>query len=502
MPSISAALPATPTAMPRPRRKRQNAASGAAPSSGRPTGGSPIRAPSDAAAWRPRPSVVISPMSDFDLALSVALGVGLAAATGLRLFLPMLVASAAAYSGHLPLSENFAWLGTLPALILLGVAAAVEILAYYIPGVDNLLDTVAAPAAFVAGTVVAAAVMTDLPPMVKWAAAVIAGGGIAGATQSVTTLVRAKSTVFTGGLGNPVIATAEFGGSLLVSLLALAAPLLTLVAIVVVLWLGLRWLRLMRERHRRRSKRDQVRLEAPMPSLSQAGPAHAPLRLAARTRRCDSCLRLAPDARQSRHSGASGQSLSPRRRRPRSPSTVKEAPASGIPSARDRPSCTDKKYRDRRNEDAPAARARAYRGRRYSSWDRSDSGAGLRRRRWRPFGQSRRRPFGAAPSALVATATGAGTATSVTRIAAAARLARAKTGQLNGRSERSGRRDKTFPGTLPMTQRVALDLSLPGGARLAREALSQSLRPQTPYAALEPWAASTCSATLPVSSAR
>jgi hypothetical protein len=184
-------------------------------------------------------------MSDFDLALSVALGVGLAAATGLRLFLPMLVASAAAYTGHLPLSENFAWLGTLPALILLGVAAVVEILAYYIPGVDNLLDTLAIPAAFVAGTVVAAAVMTDLPPMVKWAAAVIAGGGIAGATQSVTTLVRAKSTAFTGGLGNPVIATAEFGGSLIVSLLALAAPLLTLIAIVLVLWLGLRWLRRM-----------------------------------------------------------------------------------------------------------------------------------------------------------------------------------------------------------------------------------------------------------------
>ena len=133
-------------------------------------------------------------MSEFDLALSVALGIGLAAATGLRLFVPMLVASAAAYTGHLPLSENFAWLATLPALILLGVAAAVEILAYYIPGVDNLLDTLATPLAFVAGTIVAAAVMTDLPPMVKWAAAVIAGGGIAGLTQSVTTVVRAKST--------------------------------------------------------------------------------------------------------------------------------------------------------------------------------------------------------------------------------------------------------------------------------------------------------------------
>jgi hypothetical protein len=182
-------------------------------------------------------------MSDFDLALSVALGIGLAAATGLRLFLPMLVASVTAYTGHLPLSENFAWLGTLPALVLLGVAAAVEVLAYTIPGVDNLLDTLATPAAFVAGTIVAAAVMTDVPPMVKWAAAIIAGGGVAGATQAVTTLVRAKSTAFTGGLGNHAIATAEFGGSLLVSLLALAAPLLTLIAIVLLLWFALRWLR-------------------------------------------------------------------------------------------------------------------------------------------------------------------------------------------------------------------------------------------------------------------
>ena len=37
-------------------------------------------------------------------------------------------------------------------------------------------------------------------------------------------MLRAKSTLFTGGLGNLVIATAELGGALLVSLLALAAP--------------------------------------------------------------------------------------------------------------------------------------------------------------------------------------------------------------------------------------------------------------------------------------
>jgi Domain of unknown function (DUF4126) len=182
-------------------------------------------------------------MSDLDLALSIALGVGLAAATGFRVFLPMLVVSVAAYSEHLPLSENFAWLGTPGALIMLGVAALVEILAYYIPGVDNLLDVLATPAAVVAGTLVSAAVITDLPPMLKWTTAIIAGGGLAGLTQGVTALLRAKSTVITAGVGNPVIATAELGGSLLVSLLALAAPLIALLVVIVFLWLAMRLIR-------------------------------------------------------------------------------------------------------------------------------------------------------------------------------------------------------------------------------------------------------------------
>jgi len=109
--------------------------------------------------------------------------------------------------------------------------------------VDNLLDILATPAAVVAGTLVTAAVITDLPPMVKWTTAVIAGGGVAGLTQSVTALLRAKSTILTGGIGNPVIATAELGGSLLVSLLALAAPLIALLVVALFLWLAIRLIR-------------------------------------------------------------------------------------------------------------------------------------------------------------------------------------------------------------------------------------------------------------------
>lgn len=182
-------------------------------------------------------------MSQLDVLVSVALGIGLAAAVGFRVFLPLLVVSVAGYTGYLPLSDSFSWLATLPALVMLGVAAVLEIGAYYIPGVDNLLDVVATPAALVAGTVVAAAVMTDLPPIVKWTTAVIAGGGAAGITQAVTGLLRAKSTVTTGGLGNAIIATGELGGSLLTSVLALFMPLVAVAFVVLFCWLSVKLIR-------------------------------------------------------------------------------------------------------------------------------------------------------------------------------------------------------------------------------------------------------------------
>jgi len=187
-------------------------------------------------------------MSDF--ALSIVLGIALAAATGFRVFLPMLIVSGTAYTGHLSLDNSFAWLGTPSALTMLGVAALAEILAYYIPVIDNLLDTLATPAALVAGTVVSAAVMTDVPPMVKWTAAVIAGGGIAGLTQGVTAMLRAHSTVLTGGLGNPVIATTELGAALIMSFLAMVAPAVAIALIILFLWLAIRLLhRLFRGSH-------------------------------------------------------------------------------------------------------------------------------------------------------------------------------------------------------------------------------------------------------------
>lgn len=174
-------------------------------------------------------------MSGLEIAVSIALGIGLAAAVGFRVFVPLLIASVGAYTGHLHLSDSFGWLGTLPAVITLSVAAVVEVAAYYIPGVDHLLDMIMTPTAFVAGALMSAAVMVDLPPLVKWATAIIAGGGAAAFTQSITSLLRLKSTATTAGIGNPVVATAELGSSVAISLLALFLPLLAVAAVVVLI---------------------------------------------------------------------------------------------------------------------------------------------------------------------------------------------------------------------------------------------------------------------------
>jgi Domain of unknown function (DUF4126) len=180
-------------------------------------------------------------MTGMETFVSLALGVALAAAVGLRIFVPLLVVSVAAYFGKVHVASSFAWLGTVPAMAMLGAAAVVEIAAYYIPGVDNLLDAIATPVALGAGTMMVAAPLWDMPPLLKWTAAVIAGGGAAGLTHGVTSLLRAKSTVATGGLANPVVATTELGGALGLSLLALALPVIALL-LVVVMTVGVFWM--------------------------------------------------------------------------------------------------------------------------------------------------------------------------------------------------------------------------------------------------------------------
>lgn len=175
--------------------------------------------------------------TSFASVLSVALGIGLAAATGFRVFLPLLIAGLAARAGWIPLTDGFTWLASMPALLTLGTAAVFETLAYYIPGVDHALDLLASPATVAAGVVVSASVMTDVPPAVMWPVAIIAGGGIAGLTKGSAALIRAKAGIATGGLANPAVSTAETIGASALAILAIVLPIVCLLAVVaLVIW--------------------------------------------------------------------------------------------------------------------------------------------------------------------------------------------------------------------------------------------------------------------------
>ena len=167
--------------------------------------------------------------------LSVLVGVGLSAACGFRVFVPLLVMSIASLSGHLTLSSGFEWIGTYPALLAFAVATAVEIAGYYIPWLDHLLDVIAGPAAVVAGIIVMASSVSGVSPFLRWSLAIIAGGGIAATFQSLTSLARVASTATTAGLGNPVVSTIEAAGATGFSILAVALPLAGIVAIALLL---------------------------------------------------------------------------------------------------------------------------------------------------------------------------------------------------------------------------------------------------------------------------
>ena len=175
-----------------------------------------------------------------DTLLSALIGIGLAAACGFRVFVPLLVLSLAARSGEMSLAHGFAWIGSKPALIAFAVATGVEIAGYYIPWVDHLLDTIATPTAVVAGILVTASSLGHTSPFLQWSLALLAGGGTAAVFQGLTAAARGISTVTTGGLGNPVVSTVEAWGSALLSVLSITVPVLTVLALVFFLYLGVK----------------------------------------------------------------------------------------------------------------------------------------------------------------------------------------------------------------------------------------------------------------------
>lgn len=171
---------------------------------------------------------------EMETILAVITGIGLSAACGFRVFVPLLVLNLASTYGYLNLAPGFEWIGGYYATIALSSATIIEIVAYYIPWLDHIMDVIATPVSIIAGTIATASVITDFSPSVRWLLAIVAGGGVAGMVQGATTALRAKSSLFTGGIGNPLIATVELAGSAFIALLAIIGPLIALLLVAAI----------------------------------------------------------------------------------------------------------------------------------------------------------------------------------------------------------------------------------------------------------------------------
>lgn len=183
---------------------------------------------------------------------AIALGIGLSASAGFRVFIPLLVAGLASHFGIITLGESFAWMGSIPALITFGVASVVEVLAYYIPFVDNLLDTIATPLSVCAGTFLMTSVFPTENEWMKWVIGLVVGGGAAATIQSGSAITRLLSSKFTAGTGNPVVSTGEGIAATGFSVLAIMAPIFVAIVLVILMVVFLRFL------YRRLLKRNDL----------------------------------------------------------------------------------------------------------------------------------------------------------------------------------------------------------------------------------------------------
>ncbi len=180
-------------------------------------------------------------MTPYQLAIALFLGIGLGAACGFRVFVPMLLSSIAVKAGLISVAPSFAWLGSDIALAVFAIATIVEVFGYLIPWVDHALDVLTTPSAVIAGSVLSASFITGMDPMLKWTLAIVAGGGAAGVVQAGSLTVRSISSAATAGIANPFISALESIAAFLLAALVILAPILAFLLCLLIGMLSVKW---------------------------------------------------------------------------------------------------------------------------------------------------------------------------------------------------------------------------------------------------------------------
>ncbi|HLR42946.1 MAG TPA: DUF4126 domain-containing protein [Pseudogracilibacillus sp.] len=171
-----------------------------------------------------------------DTAMAILLGIGLSAAAGFRVFIPLLIVNILAKLSYVTLAENFDWLGSTSATIAVSLAVILELASSVIPVIDNIVKVLATPLAIGAGIILVASFMGGADPTFRWVISIVAGGGTATLTQIVSTTVRGTVNFVTAGAGGIVVTIFETLIAIIVTILSILMPILSLVFLGVIIY--------------------------------------------------------------------------------------------------------------------------------------------------------------------------------------------------------------------------------------------------------------------------
>jgi uncharacterized membrane protein len=178
--------------------------------------------------------------------LNIFTAFGLAGASGLNAYIPLLIVAVAAHypvgDPVLKLTEPYSMIGEWWAILILSILLVIELLVDKIPAVDTLNDGIQTFIRPAAGAILFAAnanIITDLHPVVALTAGLLIAGGV----HTVKMTARPVVTATTAGTGNWVVSIVEDVTALLMTLLAIFVPILGAILFLIGLFFVVRFIR-------------------------------------------------------------------------------------------------------------------------------------------------------------------------------------------------------------------------------------------------------------------
>ena len=158
---------------------------------------------------------------------------GLALPAGLNAYIPLLaVALADRYTGLIQLDHPYDVLSNPWTMAIIAVLLTIEVVADKIPIVDHVNDLIQSMIRPASGAVLLMAA-TEATRSINPILAMLVGLCLAGGVHATKTTFRPLVTATTGGLGNPFVSALEDGAAIGLTVVALVAPILIAIVLVV-----------------------------------------------------------------------------------------------------------------------------------------------------------------------------------------------------------------------------------------------------------------------------